>query len=157
MDDSAGTPLKLHNALVSSDNIYFAFTALQLGEDSFMQYMKRIGMEEAVSFDLPLKVANLVKSTSKIDRWLLATMGYGQGELLVTPIQLASMYTAFANGTGDMLEPILVQKLCQSNELEYNTISEREKTVWIDDGISGKSLATLLPMLHDVIDRKSVV
>ncbi len=152
IDDSAGSPLKLHNALVSSDNIFFAFAALKLGESPFMEYMQRIGMEQAVPFDLPVKKANLVKTTTQLDKWLLATMGYGQGELLVTPLQLASMYTAFANGTGDMLEPILVQKLCRQNGLEYDVVSEKQTSVWVENGVPSRSLNILQPILRDVIE-----
>ena len=36
----------------------------------------------------------------------LADSGYGQGQILVNPLHLASMYTAFLNG-GDMLKPRL--------------------------------------------------
>lgn len=36
----------------------------------------------------------------------LADSGYGQGQILVNPLHLASMYTAFLNG-GNMLKPKL--------------------------------------------------
>ena len=151
--DDSGSPLVLYNALTYSDNIYFAFAALRLGSDDFMAYMEQIGMEEAVPFDLPVKAASLVKSTSTIDLRLLADMGYGQGELLMSPLQLASMYTAFANGSGDMLQPILVQKICQTQDLEYVTIAQNERTVWVDDAISDNSMDVLLPILYDVVQR----
>ena len=86
--------------MIWSDNIYFAYAALQTGEDTFVDYLQRIGMEEGVPFDLPVKKANIINSTSMMTKRRLAEMGYGQGELLVTPIQIAAMYTAFASGTG---------------------------------------------------------
>ena len=141
----SGTPLKLENALVHSDNIYFAFAAMETGEEKFIDYLKKIGMEESVPFDLPVKSANLV--TRELDRRLIADMGYGQGELLLTPLQVASMYTAFANETGDMLQPILVEKLCQTDGLEYNVTQEFNKTVWKENAVSDASVDILLPML----------
>ena len=150
--EDSGTPLKLYNAMIKSDNIYFAYVALQLGDDTFLDYLERIGLEEAVPFDLPVKEANTVNATSSMTKYLLADMGYGQGELLVTPVQLAAMYTAFANGTGDMMEPILVERICQTDGLDYNTISTQDPTVWIEDAVSSESMQVLSPILEAVIE-----
>lgn len=145
----SGTPLKLENALVHSDNIFFAYAALKTDEEEFIDYLKKIGMEESVPFDLPVKTANLF--TRELDRRLIADMGYGQGEMLLTPLQIASMYTAFANKTGDMLQPILVEKLCQTDGLEYNVTQEFNKTVWKENAVSDTSVDILLPMLKEVV------
>ncbi|MGI5849401.1 MAG: penicillin-binding transpeptidase domain-containing protein [Christensenellales bacterium] len=150
--DDSGTPLKLYNALVCSDNIYFAYIALKLGDEKFIEYLERIGMEQAVPFDLPIKKANAVNATTSMYRKLLADMGYGQGELLVTPVQLAAMYTAFANGTGDMYQPVLVQKICQTKGFDYNVLSEKQPSVWVEDVVSNSSLDILTPILKDVIN-----
>ena len=146
---NSGTPLQMINALTNSDNIYFAWLALQMGEDTYLDYLSRIGFEEAVPFDLPVMAANLVDST--MYRRLLAEMGYGQGELLVAPIQMAAMYTAFASGTGNMMQPILVDRLCQMQGLDYVTTWQSEPTVWIEGAVSQSSVNTLEPMLEAVI------
>jgi penicillin-binding protein len=146
---NSGTPLKLENALVHSDNIFFAYSALQLDEDDFIGYLSEIGFEESVPFDLAVKSANLV--STELYRRRIAEMGYGQGELLVTPIQMASMYTAFANGSGDMLQPRLVEQTCQTDGLDYNVTQTFEPTVWKKDAVSGSSLNVLLPMLEEVV------
>ena len=145
----SGTPLMLENALVHSDNIFFAYTALELDEDDFLGYLSEIGFEEAVPFDLAVRSANLV--STELYRRRIAEMGYGQGELLITPIQMASMYTAFANGTGDMMQPRLVEQTCQTDGLDYNVTQTFEPTVWKKDAVSGSSLSTLLPMLEEVV------
>lgn len=142
-------PLKLENALVHSDNIFFAFAAMQTDQDKFIEYFERIGMDESVPFDIPVKSANLV--TSELDRRLIADMGYGQGEFAMSPLQVASMYTAFANGTGDMLQPILVEKMCQTDGLDYNVTQTFEKTVWKENAVSGSSVDILQPMLKKVV------
>ena len=146
---NSGTPLKLENALVHSDNIFFADAALRLDEDDFINYLSEIGFEEAVPFDLAVKSANLV--STELYRRRIAEMGYGQGELLVTPIQMASMYTAFANGSGDMLQPRLVEQTCQTDGLDYKVTQTLEPTVWKKDAVSGSSLSILLPMLEEVV------
>jgi hypothetical protein len=78
----SGTPLKLENAIVNSDNIFFAYIALKMGEETYLNYLERIGFKTSVPFDLPVRSANLINSTTKMDRGWLAVMGYGQGELL---------------------------------------------------------------------------
>ncbi len=153
IDDSAGTPLQLANALRSSDNIFFAYAALQLGDEKLMDYFKRIGFEQGMPFDLPVKESNIINIDTIMSNKLLADMGYGQGELTLAPIQLAAMYTAFANGTGDIMRPILVKKLCRTEGLEYVTVSEKQKEAWIENAVSEQTLETLSPMLKNVVDR----
>ncbi len=150
--DNSGTPLKLYNAMVKSDNIYFAFAALRLGAEAFTRFMEKIGLEEAVPFELPVKEANLVNASSEMTRNRLAHTGYGQGELLVTPLQLAAMYTAFANGTGDMMRPVLVEKVCRTDGLEYNTLSRTAPSVWVHEAVKRQTLDILAPMLKDVVE-----
>lgn len=152
IDSNAGWPIKLANALKSSDNIYFAFAALQLGADKLIDYFGRIGFGQDMPFDLSVKKSSAKKSATMMTNQLLATMGYGQGELVLAPIQLAAMYTAFANKTGDIMEPILVKKLCRTEGLNYVTLSERDKLVWVENAVSQQSLDTLAPMLQNVID-----
>lgn len=149
--DDSGWPIKLSNAIVHSDNIYFAFAAMRLGDESFLNYLERIGMSEAVPFDLPVKKANIKNANRKMDKKLLADMGYGQGDLIVTPIQLAAMYTALANGTGNMMKPILVQKTKRTEGLEYAVVTDRQPEVWKEGAVSKSTIQTLLPMMTDVI------
>lgn len=152
IDDSAGSPLKLANALRSSDNIYFAFAALQLGADKLVDYFKQIGFEQEMPFDLAVNTSGVVNSGTMMTNQLLANMGYGQGELVLAPIQLAAMYTAFANQTGDIMQPILVKKLCRTEGLDYVTLNQNEGKVWIENAVSQQSLDILKPMLQNVID-----
>ena len=150
--DDSGTPLKLYNGLIKSDNIYFAYIAMKLGGEKFTEYMERIGMEAAVPFDLPVKEANLINSDSQMTLSRLADSGYGQGQLLVTPLQMAAMYTAFANGAGSMMKPVLVEKLCRTDGTEYTTVSKTEPSVWIESAVKSGTLDTLTPILHDVVE-----
>ncbi len=148
---NSGTPLKLSNAVIRSDNIFFAFAAMELGSEKFIEYLQRIGMGEAMPFDLNVNEANIKNEDRGMDRRLLAEMGYGQGQLLITPIQMAAMYTAFANGTGDMMQPKLVERTCRTEGLDYVIVKENEQEVWKKDAVSQSSLGTLLPLMKDVV------
>jgi len=152
INDNAGWPLKLANALRSSDNIYFAWTALHLGADKLRAYFERVGFNQNVTFDLPVKTSSDMNTGAMMTDQLLADMGYGQGQLLVTPLQMAAMYTAFANKTGNIMQPMLVKSLCRTEGTDYVTVSSAEPTVWVQNAVSQSSLDTLTPMLKDVID-----
>ncbi len=136
-------------ACALGQHIFRLHAALRLDEDDFMNYLSEIGFEESVPFDLAVKPANLV--STELYRRRVAEMGYGQGQLLVTPIQMASMYTAFANGSGDMLQPRLVEQTCQTDGLDYNVTQTFEPTVWKKEAVSSSSLGILLPMLEEVV------
>ena len=55
-------------------------------------------MESGCRFDLRWKTANIINSDSD-EAKLAGRFGYGQGQLLVTPLRCCDV-TAFANGTG---------------------------------------------------------
>ena len=106
----------LRNALIYSDNIYFAQATLKIGEKAFREGLDRLKFNENIDF-----VLNTAKSqysnSDKIGREsILADSGYGQGEVLVNPIHMASIYSAFAN-EGNMIKPYLEYK--ENKEAEY--------------------------------------
>jgi peptidoglycan glycosyltransferase len=81
-----------------SENIYFAQVGLQIGAAKLTDYARRFGIGSTPSLDLPAAKGQLSDSGS-IDRpTLLADTSYGQGELLVSPLQMALVYAAIANG-----------------------------------------------------------
>ena len=152
INDNAGSPLKLANALKSSDNIYFAWAALKLGADKLMDYYERIGFDQQVPFDLPVKTSSDLNTGSMMTDRLLADMGYGQGELVITPLQMAAMYSAFANKTGNIMQPVLVKSICRTEGTDYVTLSQKEPTIWIENAVSKSTLDVLTPMMKEVID-----
>ena len=81
-----------------SENIYFAQVGLQIGAGKLSEYARRFGIAATPSLDLPAAKGQLSDSGA-IDRpTLLADTSYGQGELLVSPLQMALVYAAIANG-----------------------------------------------------------
>lgn len=99
-------PVILKNALIYSDNIYFAKAALKIGADQLMQSLNQIGFNQELPFDIKMsesQYSNMDKIETEIQ---LADSGYGQGQILVNPLHLASIYTAFLND-GNMIKPYL--------------------------------------------------
>ncbi|MGI6069762.1 MAG: penicillin-binding transpeptidase domain-containing protein [Blautia sp.] len=104
-----GEDVTLRNALVYSDNIYFAKAALKIGEDTFIEQMKHIGFGEELPFALGMEVSRYSNSEGMDSEIQLADSGYGQGQMMVNPLHLASIYTAFLND-GNMIRPYLEKK-----------------------------------------------
>ena len=101
-----GEEVNLENALVFSDNIYFARAALNIGETALVDKFKEMGFDEELPFELSLAVSTY-DDDGKIDSDIqLADTGYGQGQLLVNPVHLLSMYSLFVND-GNMIQPVL--------------------------------------------------
>lgn len=98
----------LLNGMLHSDNIYFAQSALKIGADPFVENLDRLGFNEAIEFPLTLAKSQYANQNgNKIEgETKLADSGYGQGSILVNPIHMASIYSAFANG-GSMIKPYI--------------------------------------------------
>ncbi|MGI6114032.1 MAG: penicillin-binding transpeptidase domain-containing protein [Mahellales bacterium] len=106
IDRPAG-PVNLADATVWSDNIYFAQAAIKMGAQKFIRYMEKLGFGQQLPFDLNVAKSSISQNTITDDSILLADSGYGQGEILTTPLQMAVTYTALIND-GNMLKPILM-------------------------------------------------
>ncbi len=105
----------LRNALIYSDNIYFAQAALAIGEKTFTDGLNKIKFNEKIDFELPISRSKYSNSNTISSEAILADSGYGQGEILVNPIHMASIYSAFANN-GNMVKPYLEYKENKSTE-----------------------------------------
>ena len=129
-------PMNMKNCMIQSDNIYFAYLGMKIGWDTLKRYLTIMGMGESVPFDLPTQRSQIKNTTpdetgavSEETMDLLAMTGYGQGELLLTPLQLASYVSAFRNG-GTVYEPYVIESIWQEDKTEYNEVQRHEPTVW---------------------------
>ncbi len=117
----------LLNGLIHSDNIYFAQSALKIGSNTFTENLNKLKFNEQL--DLPM---NLSKSqyannngTTIDEETKLADSGYGQGSILVNPIHMASIYSAFYN-EGNMLKPYIEYKEDKSPEILVESAFSKE-------------------------------
>ena len=87
----------LTGAFALSSNVDFAQIALKMGVERFYEYLGRWGIGRALDFALPAQPAR-VPAASGIVPGELAQMGFGQGALLVTPLQMALVGATIADG-----------------------------------------------------------
>ena len=104
----APSPNNLKNAITYSDNVYFARSALNIGKNNLFKYYKNLKIGEKIPFELALNKSRYINKNQKVSDQLIADSGYGQGQILMNPLQLASIYSAFVNN-GSIYQPHIVQ------------------------------------------------
>ena len=110
-----GTALDLTGATEVSCNIWYALTGLQIGGERFVAEASKLGFGEPLPFDLPTSVSQLTNGGGTApggfaDDAELASAAFGQGETVVTPLQMALVASAVAND-GWLMKPHLVTAL----------------------------------------------
>ncbi len=85
-------------AFQRSENIYFAKLGLQIGGAKLAEYARRFGLAKAPDLDLAAARGQLTNSGTLERPTLIADTSFGQGELLVSPLQMALATAIIANG-----------------------------------------------------------
>lgn len=125
-------PVKnLENALVHSDNIYFAKAACAMGTDGFTKGLASLGFGEELPFEFTATTSSFGSDGKIASETELADSGYGQGKVLVNPIHLSVIYSALVNG-GDMVKPCLLDSESASYWKEGVFTKEAADTVLAD-------------------------
>lgn len=104
------SPVNMVDALVYSDNIYFAMEATEMGSAKFIDGIQKFGFGDNFGLDeLYLKPSQYANEAHKdlSSEVLLADTSYGQGEMLMSPIHLAAAFTPFVN-EGKLVKPVLI-------------------------------------------------
>ena len=130
-------PVIMKNAIIYSDNIYFAKAALKIGSENFMNTLNEIGFNQNMPFEIAMQESTYSTNTDKIETEIqLADSGYGQGQILVNPLHLASIYTSFLN-EGNMIKPYLKYKEEASGETWIENAFSKENVEEIMQGVEG--------------------
>ena len=127
------SPLNLENALIYSNNIYFAKAALKIGAKDFMAGLDKLGFKEDLPFEITVAKSQYSNGDTIDSEVQLADSGYGQGQILMNPVHLASLYTMFTN-KGNVIKPYLLYKKEPASEiwLKDATTPEIAETVASD-------------------------
>ena len=132
-----GGAANLRNALIYSDNIYFAKAALRIGSSTFASQLLKIGFDKDMDFPLPLSNSQFGQNNEFSSEVDLADSGYGQGKVLVNPLHVAAIYSAFVND-GNMIKPHIEA----SEETEY----------WIENAFSEEAADEIQNDLVQVVE-----
>jgi peptidoglycan glycosyltransferase len=110
-------PIDLSTALAKSVNTVYAQVAEKLGKATMKRYMQRFGFDQKPQLDYPAdqmsssgeyRNGKLLPPTSRfVD---VGRMGIGQDKLAVTPLQMAEVAAAVANG-GKLMKPHMTDRV----------------------------------------------
>lgn len=111
-----------------SDNVLFANLAIDLGTDALWNGAHNFGFGQNIPFDIPVQPSQLADTVAALqDPAHLAMTGFGQSEVVATPLQMALVAAAIAND-GKVPQPYLVSKITKPDGSALRTI---RPSVWL--------------------------
>ncbi|MFA5070148.1 MAG: penicillin-binding protein 2 [Patescibacteria group bacterium] len=148
-------------ALAESVNTFFYALAggyqniTGLGVDRLVSYFKLFGLGEKLGIDLPGESSGFLpskqwKETTKNESWYIGDtyhLGIGQGDILVTPLQVASYTSVIANG-GRLYQPQVVGKF---TDIENKVIKEVSPKIIRQDFISQANLQVVKNGMREAV------
>ncbi|MDJ0960775.1 MAG: penicillin-binding protein 2 [Acidimicrobiia bacterium] len=168
----------IHRAFTRSCNVYFWEIAAQIwnekqgtDDESILQdWARDFGFGEPTSIDLPFERKGLVPDRALFELWKeetpqrldparlsyaspwlggdLMNAALGQGEVLVTPLQLANAYAAMVNG-GSLWEPYVVDHI---ENLDGDVVADHEPTLLRSIDVSPQTVANFRRDMQQVVN-----
>ncbi|MCR9197837.1 MAG: penicillin-binding transpeptidase domain-containing protein [Planctomycetaceae bacterium] len=147
--------LRLQQALAQSCNVYFFSAARKMGFRSLRDWATRFGLGQRSGIDLPFERAGNLPGSgrpSDADRYQNETLGLaiGQSRVLVTPLQMARMMAAVANG-GWLVTPHVVSPDGMARTTDEVDDRPRQVTRQKIAGLSAETLAEIRDGLAAVV------
>ena len=148
--------LNLIDAITQSCNVYFYQTGLKVGLDLIAQTALKCGFGKPTGIDLPEENRGLVPTRNYLtrrygkNRWsrgILLNFGIGQGEILVTPLQLANFY-ATISGNSAFFTPHLLKKIAPKDKLTHNYAPQKRQS-----SLLAKNFAVIKEALFYAVER----
>ena len=136
-DMHAHGSVDLVTAIQKSCNVYFYQLMLKLGLDNWTKYGDQFGFGRLSGIDIYEENPGLLPSTAYMDRrygkdgWTrgyLPNLGIGQGELGVTPLQMAQYAAVLAN-RGEYHQPHIVHAVASKSPRRVDTLSFQSRLI----------------------------
>ena len=115
--------IDIYQGFAVSSNVVFVTLADKLGYSKLSATAKNFMIGEKINYDVPLQTGQILKDNKKTN---VAAVGMGQGDLLVTPMNMALVASAIAND-GQMTAPYLVESADLSNG--YNVYAHKSEVL----------------------------
>lgn len=133
------------NVLEISINTGVIFVERLVGNDRFLDYVKKFGFGSKTGIGLPAEASGNIVNIEKTNRNInFYTASFGQG-ISVTPLQIANAYAALAN-EGRLMKPQIIEKIFNSNGEEKKIEPEELEQV-----VSKKTAEQVGKMLRSVV------
>lgn len=121
----------LSYAYAYSCNACFAEVGLRLGGRDLTEYARRFGFESGIPLEIPTEPSQVARSDPerRLIGPLLASTGFGQGELLATPLQMALVAATVGNGGVAPTPHLVSQVRAADGGVAYSATSKPWRTV----------------------------
>lgn len=140
--------LSVQEILMKSSNIGSAKLALQLGDQTLYEYVRRFGFGERTGVALPGEIAGLVHPPHRWSKISITRIPMGQ-EVCVTPLQMVTAMAVIANG-GKLMTPQIVKDIVDD---QGNVITSYDP-VEVRRVISARTAAEVSAALETVVSEK---
>lgn len=135
----------LHPAIANSCNTYFAQTYMRIinkyrtpsqGVDAWHNHLKSFGLDNYMGYDLPYGQKGFIPTSEHYKKvypnggWrstAIVSNSIGQGEVVMTPMQLANVMCAVAN-EGYYYTPHIIKKI-ENKEIDKSFIQKKQTTI----------------------------
>ncbi len=146
----------LRKAIIFSSNTYFITVGLQAGVDRIVDLAEKFHFRRKDPLPTRQETKGYLPTTERVHNgWTegeTANLCIGQGELAVTPLQMAVAYSAIANG-GKIFWPRLVMRVEPQDPALRGTTTNFPSAMLRDQiGVSGRNLR----ILHDAMLAETV-
>jgi peptidoglycan glycosyltransferase len=144
--------ISLDTALTNSVNTWFAQLGVQLGAETMFEYMDRFGFGSTPAIDLPddqvytsgiFDGRELLGRDDPVD---IARVAFGQERLAVTPLQMAEVAAAVANG-GSLMKPQIWSRVVDPDGRVVESLDPSQYSRPIDE----ESAAELTTAMEGVV------
>ena len=139
-DHGAFGSITIPTAIEHSSNVFFYKLVLRIGLDNWNKYGQMLGFGHKTGIDIPEETKGLLPSTEYYNKrygpkgWTegyVVSLGIGQGELGVSPLQMA-LYTSILSNSGTFNQPHLVRSLKNPLTGEITPVQYKKHEVAID-------------------------
>lgn len=131
--------------LENSCNVGMVYVTQLLGIDRTVDWLYKFGLSELSGVDLDTEILASIPPKEKWNEVDLATCGFGQGAITVTPMRLITAFSAIANG-GKLIQPHIVKKIIHPDGTE-----EIIKSNVVREVLSPSTAATLSAMMVSAV------
>ena len=146
-------PQQVVGSLMNSCNVFFYNTGKLVGADTLEHYTKLFGFGKVTGIDLPDEVRGIApgrgwKRSHRHEDWFdgeTLNFAIGQGYLLVTPVQVANMGAAMANG-GSLVRPYVVRRIGDRDAQGPSSVAL---------GLRGRTVETVREGMREVVNGPS--
>lgn len=130
-------PVDLADALIRSDNIYFAMKAVEMGSSQLIEGLEQFGFTESIPFAYPITRSPISNDNKLAGEVAVANTSYGQAQIEMSSLHLATTYTAIVND-GQMIKPTLLTE-------------DIDEDYWKEDLLTPEQAKIIKKALRDVV------